>query len=128
MHITGNHGLVIHANMTRSFVAIGAVLTILSLAIDPFVQQVISFEDRQVSTTTNFGTIPQARRYSKGTEVDISATRTAIILFQCQHANYLQRLQLMAPITQWLISTLTSQCNPQSSLACRVLCRPSHSK
>lgn len=78
---TGNHALVVLANTSRSFAAIGAVLTILSLAIDPFVQEIIGLEDRQVSTPASFGTIAQAHRYSKGTEVDIEASGTAIVPF-----------------------------------------------
>jgi hypothetical protein len=67
--------------VSRSFAAIGAILTILSLAIDPFVQQIIGFEVQQVTTPTNVSTIAQAHRYSKGTEVDISATRTVKLSF-----------------------------------------------
>ena len=62
--------------MNRSFAVIGALLTVLSLAIDPFVQQIIGFDELQVQTFTNVATIPQALRYSKGIEIDIEAAGT----------------------------------------------------
>ncbi|KAF8856580.1 hypothetical protein BDZ45DRAFT_727386 [Acephala macrosclerotiorum] len=50
----------------RSLVSIGAGITILSLAIDPFVQQIVGVGERQVDAT-NSTTIARALRYSRGT-------------------------------------------------------------
>ncbi|KAF2473581.1 uncharacterized protein BDR25DRAFT_311809 [Lindgomyces ingoldianus] len=50
----------------RSLASIGAVITILSLAIDPFVQQVIGLG--QIQTPDNSTSIPFAIRYAKGTQ------------------------------------------------------------
>ena len=65
-----------YADVNRSVAAIGAIITILSLTIDPFVQQIIGFKVRQVQTSTIFGTIPQATQYSKGTQIIIEAAGT----------------------------------------------------
>ncbi|KAE9369962.1 hypothetical protein N431DRAFT_511930 [Stipitochalara longipes BDJ] len=47
-------------------ISIGAVITILSLAIDPFVQQIVGVGERQVALS-NSTTIARALRYSRGT-------------------------------------------------------------
>jgi hypothetical protein len=58
--------LVLKLTVQRSLVSIGAGITILSLAIDPFVQQIVGVGERQVDTT-NSTTIARALRYSRGT-------------------------------------------------------------
>ncbi|KAF2119045.1 hypothetical protein BDV96DRAFT_643202 [Lophiotrema nucula] len=50
----------------RSFASIGAIITIISLAIDPFVQQVIG--QGQIQKLDIATTIPRATRYAKGAQ------------------------------------------------------------
>ena len=57
------------ANYCRLLVWIGAVTTLLALAFDPFVQQLVQFETRLVYDADPRTTIARAQRYSKGNEI-----------------------------------------------------------
>ncbi|PQE31741.1 Carboxylic ester hydrolase protein [Rutstroemia sp. NJR-2017a WRK4] len=49
----------------KSLVSIGAGITVLAIAIDPFVQQIIGFGERQVAGSSNSTSIARAVRYSR---------------------------------------------------------------
>ena len=54
-------------DIIRALVCLGAVITILTLAVDPFAQQLIQYEPRLVySDGSDQAAIPRAERYSKG--------------------------------------------------------------
>jgi len=59
----------------RSLAAIGALVTILGLFIDPFLQQIITFEEQQSQALRNATTIPRAVSYSKGNEGSFDLSR-----------------------------------------------------
>lgn len=68
VRVLGKHflgELVLNLTLQRSLASIGAVITILSLAIDPFVQQIVGVGERQV-VLSNSTTIARALRYSRG--------------------------------------------------------------
>ena len=48
--------------------SLGALIIILSLAMDPMVQQIVSFEPTPVSEMSPLNTIPRSLRYSGGKE------------------------------------------------------------
>jgi hypothetical protein len=57
----------------RSFASVGAIVIILSVAIDPFVQSVVDLEERQALPSDKSTFISRAVRYSKGTKATIQA-------------------------------------------------------
>ena len=56
----------------RSLLWLGAFITVLAIALDPFAQQLVQFEQHLSNTTDTQTIIARAQRYSKGTEVEIS--------------------------------------------------------
>ncbi|KAF2103015.1 hypothetical protein NA57DRAFT_16228, partial [Rhizodiscina lignyota] len=67
----------------------GALIVLLSVAVDPFIQQVIQFQTRLVfqdNPLKNNATIAQAQRYSKGSEFTIAATSNLPFDFQAVRA------------------------------------------
>lgn len=56
----------------RMTVRIGALITLLAIAIDPFTQQLIQLEQIMIYTPNTAVVIPRAQRYSQGNEYVVS--------------------------------------------------------
>jgi hypothetical protein len=59
--------------VSRSASALGALMVILSLFVDPFFQQIVTIGELQRISTENLTSVPRAVHYSKGVEFPISA-------------------------------------------------------
>lgn len=66
----GSLTLLLHADKKRALASVGAIITIAALAMDPFGQQIISFETRQVPRNDTGSTIPVASAYDLQSKPD----------------------------------------------------------
>lgn len=48
----------------RSFVTMGAFITVLTLSFDPFVQQVVTYQDREIKTISSRASVKQSRDFA----------------------------------------------------------------
>ena len=68
------HPSLINDNNNRPWLRLGAIATILSLALDPFAQQLVQTEPRLANTTIWTPTIARTDRYAKGTDIGPSGS------------------------------------------------------
>jgi hypothetical protein len=50
----------------RLIVRVGAITTVLALAVDPFTQQLVQYQQRQIPQKHGIAVVPRADRYSRG--------------------------------------------------------------
>ncbi|PPJ50404.1 hypothetical protein CBER1_06978 [Cercospora berteroae] len=70
----GSAKLLVHVNWTALLASLGAIITLLSLAMDPFVQQVISYDAVTFNDTTAQTFLSTARAYDTGLSYATSGT------------------------------------------------------
>lgn len=104
------------ANISSSLLHIGALVTLLAIAVDPFSQQLVQYSQRLKSSVDGAATIARAQRFSRG--ITLVGTATADYSIQAGIFNALIQEQY-ALVQQTSFTCPTSNCtwDPVESLA-----------
>lgn len=69
--------MVSYADSSSGWLCLGALVVLLSIATEPFTQQLIQYQQRVVSAKDKNTTVNRAGRYSKGSEIYVPSNRSA---------------------------------------------------
>jgi hypothetical protein len=83
----GSATLLYHVNIRAWAASAGALLTILALAMDPFVQQVIYYDSRLVDVNNSTSTIQAARIYDMDSAWETSTDASSYTVYSKLHAS-----------------------------------------
>lgn len=111
------------ADQTGSLLQLGAFVTILAIAVDPFSQQLVQYQQNIKSSADVSTTIVRAQRFSKGTALVSSVvpvTKTAIADYSIQAGilnAFIQPYDVLVQQTSFACPTGNCTWNPFESLA-----------
>jgi hypothetical protein len=74
MFLSGNLFMIPYIDSSSGYLYLGALVVLLSIAADPFTQQLVQYEQRVVYTNDASTTVNRAGRFAKGSTIITNST------------------------------------------------------